>query len=101
MNQVTCITLLRYPGVISKIWAFCMMQFAHRSFSNVEGLEFYKLMGSGKGDGFNPWPDWSTYAILTIWKNEDSANDFIENGKLYKRYHKKADNFWLGIYFIY
>ena len=92
MNQVTCITLLRYPSVISKIWAFGMMQFAHRSFSNVEGLEFYKLMGSGKGDGFNPWPDWSTYAILTIWKNEDSANDFIENGKLYKRYHKKADN---------
>ena len=92
MNQVTCLTLLRYPNIFSKIWAFGMMQFAHSSFSNIEGLEFYKLMGSGKGDGFNPWPDWSTYAVLTIWKDEASANDFIHNSKLYKSYKKKADN---------
>lgn len=92
MNQVTCLTLLKYPNLTSKIWAFGMMQFAHKSFRNVEGLEFYKLMGSGKGDGFNPWPDWSTYAVLTIWKNEASADNFIQNSKLYKSYRGKADD---------
>lgn len=68
------------------------MQFAHKSFRDIEGLEFYKLMGSGKGDGFNPWPDWSTYAVLTIWKDEASADDFLQNSTLYKSYRQKADN---------
>ena len=35
-----------------------MMQFAHRYLKNVEGLEFYKLWGSGKAN-FNPAPDWN------------------------------------------
>jgi len=90
MNQVTCITFLKYSTLTSKIWGFGMMQFAHKHFSKVDGLEFYKLMGSGKGDGFNPWPDWSTYAVLTIWKNEKAADAFIKNSELYKKYSTKA-----------
>lgn len=90
MNQVTCITFIRYDNISSKVWGFGMMQFAHRHFSNVEGLEFYKLMGSGKGDGFNPWPDWSTYAILTVWKNQSTAEKFIQKSKLIYKYKSKA-----------
>ena len=92
MNQVTCLTLIKYSSLSTKIWGFGMMQFAHKHFTKVNGLEFYKLMGSGKGNGFNAWPDWSTYAVLTIWKNKAAADAFINEGDLYKKYTQKAEN---------
>ena len=91
MNQVTCITLIKYAKLSAKIWGFGMMQFAHKHFKDAKGLEFYKLMGSGKGNGFNPWPDWTTYAVLTTWKDEAAADVFVQQSDLFKKYKEKAD----------
>ncbi len=66
------------------------MQFGHRHLQNVDGLNFYKLLGSGKGDGFNPYPDWGTYALLTIWDSVEAAETFIENNSLIAHYERKA-----------
>lgn len=90
MNQVTCLQLFQYDGFSNKVWAFIMMQFAHKRLANIDGLQFYKLMGSGKGLGFNPLPDWSTYALLTVWENEKKANDFFEGSILFEKYRMKA-----------
>jgi len=67
-----------------------MMQFAHPHLSDIADLEFYRLMGSGKDFGFNPLPDWSTYALLTVWKNEHSANEFFKHSELFSKYKKRA-----------
>ncbi|MFQ3269562.1 MAG: hypothetical protein ACI9B2_001372, partial [Flavobacteriales bacterium] len=61
MAQITTISFFNYRGLLNKVWAFAMMQFAHKFLQNISGQSFYKLMGSGKGMGFNPMPDWSTY----------------------------------------
>ncbi len=71
-----------------------MMQFAHSYLSKQPGIKFYKLMGSGKGRGFNPFPDWSTYALLIIWENEKSANDFFKNAKLFQKYKNQTAERW-------
>jgi len=57
---------------------------------DVDGLNFYKLLGSGKGDGFNPYPDWGTYALLTIWDSIEAAQTFIANNTLITLYETKA-----------
>ncbi|WP_419210924.1 DUF3291 domain-containing protein [Maribacter sp. X9] len=67
-----------------------MMQFAHRPLSKVKGLQDYKLMGSGK-KGFNPYPDWTVYALLQIWENEEVAHTFFENSILIKKYLQKSE----------
>ena len=77
MSQITTITLFKYKTLGSKLWAFGMMQFAHRPLKEVNGLQLYKLMGSGK-PGFNPFADWSGYALLQIWDNEEAAKVFLE-----------------------
>ncbi len=64
------------------------MQFAHNDLSKVEGLSFYRLMGSGKGKGFNPLPDWSTYSLLQVWETEKEANEFFNDSALLKKYHR-------------
>ena len=71
-----------------------MMQFAHGALSKVNGCSFYKLMGSGKGLGFNPLPDWSVYSLLQIWENEAAADEFFKNHELVERYKAHTSEIW-------
>jgi hypothetical protein len=84
-QQITTLTFFKYPSLQQKLWAFGMMQFAHAPLKKVKGLEFYKLLGSGKKN-FDPLPDWGVYGLLQVWDNEASAKDFFAEAKLYKRY---------------
>ncbi len=70
------------------------MQFAHKDLKKIEGQTFYKLMGSGKGDGFNPLPDFSVYALLQVWENEEAANLFFRTGGVYAKYKQQASENW-------
>lgn len=89
-KQITTLTFFKYPSFKQKLWAFGMMQFAHRPLKKVKGLQFYKLLGSGK-ENFDPKPDWSVYGLLQVWDNEEVARDFFDNSKLYKRYQNYSD----------
>lgn len=87
-KQITTITFLKYATFIHKVWAFGMMQFAKKDLQEVNGLSFYRLMGSGKGRGFNPFPDWSVYCLLQVWETEEDAIAFFSTSNLYKQYDK-------------
>lgn len=89
-TQITTLTLFKYQGIRNKVWAFGMMQFAHKYLVGVKGLQFYKLMGSGKGLGFNPLPDWGVYAMLQTWETESDARAFFAEAPLVNRYKKRS-----------
>jgi len=93
MKQVTTLTFFRYGSFANKVWAFGMMQFAHKPLAKEKGLLHYKLMGSGK-DGFDPFADWSVYALLQVWESEEAANAFFNASPLYKRYVSKTVQQW-------
>lgn len=93
-EQITTISFFRYSGLKPKIWAFSMMQTGHTHLRSVNGLSFYKLMGSGKNGGFNPFPDWSVYALLQVWDDELAANNFFESHPLTEQYRSKATEIW-------
>jgi hypothetical protein len=88
-QQITTLTFFKYPSFTEKLWAFGMMQFAHSPLKKVKGLEFYKLLGSGKKN-FDPKPDWSVYGLLQVWENEETAKDFFAHSKLYVRYQNHS-----------
>lgn len=90
MNQLTTLTFFRFPTLRDKLWAFSMMQFAHRQLAVADGCSFYRLMGSGRGIGFNPRPDWSVYALLQVWENEDPARKFLADASVMKSYRKHS-----------
>jgi len=85
MNSITTLTLIKYKGLAQKFWALQMMQNAKPYLKDVEGLQFFKLLGSGK-DGFKPQPDWSVYALLQVWDKEEDAETFFEDSKLITKY---------------
>jgi hypothetical protein len=86
MAQTTTITFFRFASFRDRVWAFSMMQFAHRELASVAGCAFYRLMGSGRGIGFNPRPDWSVYSLLQVWENEESARSFLHDADIARRY---------------
>ncbi|MBS3738548.1 MAG: DUF3291 domain-containing protein [Psychroflexus sp.] len=92
MKQITTLCLIDYKGFANQFWALKMMQMAKPYLKNVEGLGFYKLLGSGK-DGFKPQPDWSTYALLQVWDEEQFAKNFFESSELIKKYKSHSENF--------
>ena len=88
-NQITTLTFYKYVGWQNKLWAFSMMQFAHARLKKVDGLEFYKLLGSGK-ENFDPRPDFSVYGVLQVWENESSAHEYFEQSSLSQSYRKRS-----------
>ena len=86
MASITCISFFQFDRLPNKVRGFGMMQFAHKHLQNVNGLQFYKLMGTGKGNGFNPFPDWGTYSLLTVWDTEEDAQHFLKESQLYTIY---------------
>jgi len=93
-KQITTITFFKYANIKDKFWAFTMMQFAHRFLKPVNGMLFYKLMGSGKGLGFNPLPDWSVYSLLQIWESEQAATHFFKSHELVDKYKQHSSELW-------
>jgi heme-degrading monooxygenase HmoA len=94
MGSIVTLTLFRFTGLTSKLWALPQMRFAHAAMGNIAGLHFYKLMGSGRELGFSPFPDWGVYAMLCVWDHEQSANDFFNNAEIYQRYREKSSEQW-------
>jgi hypothetical protein len=94
MSSITTLTLFRFKGALPKIWAFGQMQFAHKDMSQIQGLTFYKLLGSGRELGFSPIPDWGVYALLCVWENEQCSADFFDHAEVFKRYQAHTSEQW-------
>lgn len=90
-SQITTLTLFRFRGIKNKLWGFSQMQFAHAALSKLRGQTFYKLMGSGRGAGFNPLPDLSVYALVQVWENEKIAVEALHNSAILQQYREKSD----------
>ena len=86
--MITTLSLYRYETLSAKLWAFSRMGFARLMMPRVNGLKFWKLMGTGAGDGFSTKPNFGCYTILCVWENAQSAKvaltskqPFIGNAK--------------------
>lgn len=72
-HQTVTISFYTYQGIRNKWKAFARMGRFPVNKDTVPELEFFKLLGSGGGNGFSIWPDFGTYAFLGVWKNENAA----------------------------
>lgn len=85
---MTTISFFKYKK--NKFWAFTQMSLAFDSLKKTDGLSFFKLLGTGSGKGFSLYPDFTTYSILCVWKNESYAKEFIEDSSHSKLISEKA-----------
>lgn len=74
----------------NRFWAFKQMLLGPRIFSEIPGLQFYKFLGTGGAKGFSLWPDFGTYAILTVWKSPTAFIEFQKKNPYWQEYRSHA-----------
>jgi len=67
MSQVVSLSFFRFGSLGARLWALSMMGIARPAMARVPGIGFWKLCGSGTGEGFTPLPNTAVYAILATW----------------------------------
>lgn len=70
------------------------MAFARLPLARNRHLAFWKLLGSGSGEGFTPIPNTSVYAILCVWPDESTAHDQLARADVFRRYRARASEAW-------
>jgi len=94
MTQVVSLSFFRFGSLHARLWAFAMMGLARGPLARVPGIGFWKLCGSGVGEGFTPLPNTSVYAVLATWPDAHTAQDAIQNADIFQRYHCMASEDW-------
>lgn len=94
MPQTVSITFFRFDSPATRFWALWMMGAGKRPISRIPDIGFWKLCGSGKGEGFNPTIAPTVFAILATWPDADTARARTANAPIFGRYRAKAAEDW-------
>jgi spheroidene monooxygenase len=92
--QTVSLSLFRYASLFDRVTAFALMGLARRQMRGIEGLSFWKLCGSGTGEGFTPVPNTSVYAILATWTDEETARRQTQSAPGYQSFRRRACETW-------
>lgn len=93
MTQTVSLSFFRFAGPFARIWALTMMGGARLPLSRTPDIGFWKLCGSGTGEGFTPVPNTAVYAILATWPDAETARARTQSG-VFARYQKRAAENW-------
>ena len=67
------------------------MQLLPPQLATISGCQLAKLLGTGSGFGFSLWPDFSTYALLLKWDNEEDSKEFFNENDIFKELKSKSE----------
>ncbi len=87
------VTICRFPRWRDRLWVFTQMGFARPALWRAGGLEFWKLCGSGSGEGFTPRPNTRVWAILAVWSDEAAADRGLARAP-FTRWSRRAEEMW-------
>lgn len=92
--QAVTLSFFRFGGVGARLWALAQMGAARFALARAADIGFWKLCGSGVGEGFTPLPNTAVYAILATWPDEATARRRIAGLEVFRRYRARADEAW-------
>ena len=93
-SQTVSLSFFRFSRASARFWAFWMMARARCSMGKVPDIQFWKLCGSGTGEGFTPLPNTAVYAILATWPDAETARDRIASASIFNEYRTHASEDW-------
>ena len=93
-TPIVTISFFRFSRPATRAWALYMMGRARLSLPKVPEIGFWKLCGSGTGEGFTPVPNTSVYAILATWPDEATARAQTQNADIFNTYRAKSSEDW-------
>lgn len=80
IEQVATMSFFRFEGFANRRWAMQQMYESRARLKKLEGVQFFKLLGTGGKDGYSLRPDFGVYAIFIVWEDFGIAQRFKETG---------------------
>ena len=92
--QSVSLSVFRFSSPWTRLWVLGQMGLARLSLSRLPDAEFWKLCGSGTGEGFTPRPNWGVWAILAVWPDEATARGRVAEAPVFRRWRAKSTESW-------
>jgi spheroidene monooxygenase len=92
--QTVSLSLFRFHGLANRVWAFTQMGLARPALARTPDIGFWKLCGSGTGEGFTPVPNTAVYAVLATWPDLATARSRTETAAVFARHARRAAENW-------
>jgi spheroidene monooxygenase len=89
--QAVTLSLFRFDRARDRLWVIGQMALARMALAQMRDATFWKLCGSGTGEGFTPRPNWGVWAILACWPDLDTARDRTARAPVFARWRAHAD----------
>jgi len=90
VGRIASFHLVRWANALQGMNALARTRFALRG---VDGLEFWRVLGTGKGDDTSPSADLSRTALFLTWRNEDALHNFMREHSV-ARQMAEASEHW-------
>ncbi len=86
--------MFRFRPAWARLWVLGQMGAARLAFNAMPEARFWKLCGSGTGEGFTPFPNTQIWAILAVWEDQTTAMEMTQGAPVYRRWRDMADETW-------
>ena len=93
-RQIVSLSFFRFSSVPARLWAFSQMGLARMAMARIPDAAFWKLFGSGTGEGFTPLPNTGVYAILCTWPDMATARMRLQDTPVFTRWRAWASENW-------
>ncbi len=80
------LSLFRFTGLRQRLWVIGQMGAARFALRHERKALFWKLCGSGTGEGFTPKPNWGVWAIVAVWPDEATARERTAQSPVWQRW---------------
>jgi spheroidene monooxygenase len=91
---ITTLSLFRFDSLPARIWVLGQMGLARIALMRMPDVGFWKLCGSGRGEGFDLRPNLDVWAILATWPNVETAFHATQNAPVFIRWQARAAESW-------
>lgn len=92
--QTVSLSLFRFSTPMARMWVLGQMALARLPGARPARAEFWKLCGSGTGEGFTPRPNWQVWGILAVWPDEAAARADVTDAPVFRRWRARAAEAW-------
>lgn len=94
MTQQTAVLSLVNYQKSSLPWGIMRLVIGKYPLRNIPGLQFVKVLGSGKHGGFDLKPSFSKQGLFCIFDTFEQAQHFLENSSILKEYQNHSSEYF-------
>ncbi len=91
---IATLSLFRFDTPFARLWVLGQMALARISLMRMREVGFWKLCGSGRGEGFDLRPNLQVWAILATWPDAQTARAATQNASVFRRWRAHAAESW-------